>query len=803
MKINVTENSVEIDNEILNDSEYRIHECEFELPESFNGLVQKAVFIWEEDTPIRMDIVDGKCDIPIEVLHDGILKIGVYAFETVNGKLKLRYSPIPDTIRVYEGSYVANAQNSEGGTPSEYEQLESRVNTALNEINEALDDVETAVDEANNLDIDVNKSGKTATVTLTKKDSTKKVVTLSDGTSLMFNWDGTRLGIKTDEDAEYTYVDLQGVQGPIGPKGEAFTIKKTYTSVAEMYADFNNMQLGDYVMIASTVEVEDNAKLYTRGETQWIFISDFSGATGIRGETGLTPNIQIGTVISGATPNVTRTGTNENPILNFTLVKGDTGATGPRGETGATGNGIATIQKTATTGLVDTYTITFTDGNTTTFNITNGEDGEVTQEQLDESQAVQDTKIDWLQTLVNQMPTVSGSGTDLSLVDVLNYRMMKLDLKGNSSQKSTSGKNLMPYPYVNTTRTKNGITFKDNGDGSITINGTATDLADFNMQYTNNQPAGSYTFITFGLPNSCYASYYSVGNVYGENVGNKTISSTTNLGMAINVPSGVTVSNVTVYPMLVSGTYTTQTIPNWEKYTGGIPAPSPSYPYPVKTVTGENSVVISNSDNTESQTYPLSLGDMEFCSSPDGTIRDAIIGTLDNWVKREYIGKVVLDGSESWTYESSSVHPFRLNISNANFKNTSNDIPPYVYSNYYKVYAWNNPPEKYGVTATSSNSNRIVFKNNDITSLNDWKSLLAINNVLLWYPHAQYVDIPITDTTLINQLNDLYDDAHSYNGTTNITTTYEDGNEQMYLDASALMDLNSLITRIQVLESEV
>lgn len=92
-----------------------------------------------------------------------------------------------------------------------------------------------------------------------------------------------------------------------------------------MNADFNNMQLGDYVMIASTVEVEDNAKLYTRGESQWIFITDFSGATGIRGEVGLTPNIQIGTVTQGTSFNVTRTGTNENPILNFTLVKGDKG----------------------------------------------------------------------------------------------------------------------------------------------------------------------------------------------------------------------------------------------------------------------------------------------------------------------------------------------------------------------------------------------------------------------------------------------------------------------------------------------
>ena len=39
----------------------------------------------------------------------------------------------------------------------------------------------------------------------------------------------------------------------------------------------------------------------------------------------MTPNIQIGTVTQGTSFNVTRTGTNENPILNFTLVKGDKG----------------------------------------------------------------------------------------------------------------------------------------------------------------------------------------------------------------------------------------------------------------------------------------------------------------------------------------------------------------------------------------------------------------------------------------------------------------------------------------------
>ncbi len=43
---------------------------------------------------------------------------------------------------------------------------------------------------------------------------------------------------------------------------------------------------------------------------------------------------------------------------------------------GADGNGITDISKTSTSGLVDTYTITFDDGGTETFDITNGADGQ-------------------------------------------------------------------------------------------------------------------------------------------------------------------------------------------------------------------------------------------------------------------------------------------------------------------------------------------------------------------------------------------------------------------------------------------
>ena len=81
--------------------------------------------------------------------------------------------------------------------------------------------------------------------------------------------------------------NIRGPQGIQGPQGEAFKIKKTYPSIEAMQNDFDNMEVGDYVMIATSIELEDNAKLYARAETEWVFITDFSGAQGIQGPQGI------------------------------------------------------------------------------------------------------------------------------------------------------------------------------------------------------------------------------------------------------------------------------------------------------------------------------------------------------------------------------------------------------------------------------------------------------------------------------------------------------------------------------------
>ena len=85
--------------------------------------------------------------------------------------------------------------------------------------------------------------------------------------------------------------------------------------------------------------------------------------------------------------------------------KGDTGDTGPQGIqgpqgeqgiqgiqglTGDTGNGISSITKTSSSGLVDTYTVLYTNGTSTTFTVTNGDDGDVQDVTLDGTSVVED-----------------------------------------------------------------------------------------------------------------------------------------------------------------------------------------------------------------------------------------------------------------------------------------------------------------------------------------------------------------------------------------------------------------------------
>lgn len=97
---------------------------------------------------------------------------------------------------------------------------------------------------------------------------------------------------------------------------------------------------------------------YTGTEEEWI--ASLKGDTGATGATG-----------SGIA-SIEKTGTSGNTDT-YTITMDD-GTTSTFTVTNTTG--ISSVQKTATAGLVDTYTVTFSDGTTGTFTVTNGAKGD-------------------------------------------------------------------------------------------------------------------------------------------------------------------------------------------------------------------------------------------------------------------------------------------------------------------------------------------------------------------------------------------------------------------------------------------
>jgi len=247
--------------------------------------------------------------------------------------------------------------------------------------------------------------------------------------------------------------------------------------------------------------------------------------------------------------------------------------------------------------------------------------------------------------------------------------------------------------------------------------------------------------------------------------------------------------NANIYPITNINTDTSNLLPYIDlHYNFVTPSPSPSRPSVVNVVKGNNTITISNSDNTESQVFPINLGDMELCKI--GTYQDYIYESNGNWFKKDNIGKVVLNGSEDWEVFLNVNYEYQLVLFDGATTDTDNQYFPAICSNYinrnvassllnnYEFSHFSTKP-----TPSSTQKKRYVrFRNNEITTLQDWKNNLESNNSIIYIPLATPTDTQITDTTLITQLDNLQK-AISYDSQTNISQNNTDKPFIIYAEA--------------------
>lgn len=116
-------------------------------------------------------------------------------------------------------------------------------------------------------------------------------------------------------------------------------------------------------------------------------------------------------------------------------------------------------------------------------------------------------------------------------------------------------KNLISYPYDETTKTEGGYTFTDNGDGSVTVSGTnTTDGAEeFYFARALELPAGEYVLSTDGgAVNNCriiYAGSSFVELPLGDETVHVTLEQAETVQVLINVFADA-VDNLTLTPYI-------------------------------------------------------------------------------------------------------------------------------------------------------------------------------------------------------------------------------------------------------------
>ena len=220
-------------------------------------------------------------------------------------------------------------------------------------------------------------------------------------------------------------------------------------------------------------------------------------------------------------------------------------------------------------------------------------------EQLDKMQAVAEAFTADREQIATNKEDIGSLKEDLSnkitkfyasnqgethITDSDNGKIQDMIIYGRSSQFTTTGKNLLKYPYMSTTETSLGITFMDNKDGSISISGTAADTAYYNLYWNIDGKrltlaSGTYKLVVKGR-SKCNV-FVNNGVNSAKNEGTFTITDGTMMcGVFIEAPKGLAVDEI-IYPMIQLASSTNE---SYEPYTGGKPSPNPDYPQEIKSV---------------------------------------------------------------------------------------------------------------------------------------------------------------------------------------------------------------------------
>lgn len=285
---------------------------------------------------------------------------------------------------------------------------------------------------------------------------------------------------------------------------------------------------------------------------------------------------------------------------------------------------------------------------------------------------------------------------------------------------TATGANLFDASTIKSTAL-NGVTFIDNGDGSITVKGTATAQTSTNFVTVNLEP-GQYR-ISGGNAEIKIIARVQDGetiNYYSNNKFEVTISSNINIYMQID--SGKTV-NSTVWPMLNVGDMAL----SWEQYKGR-------------------------------QNVPITLTEP---LRGIGDYRDRIMCRDGEWGIERWLNRVDYDGSEDEVWSIQSVNDKGITNYTISLKTIAKkNIKEALCTCLQYDSSWIADATRNGIILDSGSSLYIRLK--EVKTLDDFRKWLIENPLIVIYPLATptWEPLPAATQQALNALTTYADTTH-------------------------------------------
>lgn len=347
--------------------------------------------------------------------------------------------------------------------------------------------------------------------------------------------------------------------------------------------------------------------------------------------------------------------------------------------------------------------------------------------------------------------------------------------KGSVEVKSV-GKNLLPYPYLLGTNTNNGITFTDNEDGSITINGTATANAFFNFIHSNsksniglkhgdkikvtckNMRASGNGMLMAVILRDANDTNLSLTNVYDGEYTIEVPENYSHFYSYIYVANGTKVENLTIYPMIRYAEITDNTWQPYKETLSTIPTPN-----------GLAGIKVSSGGN-----YTDQNGQQWIC--------DEVVKYADGsgaYIQR--IGKKVFDGVNNVCGFATNVQGKTETVTQMNLGRAEHmaDVlfvdTKTVMCDKFVPIAWKNGSDSVAYSCRVADSGIVCcyLKESDgITDVATANAWLQENNVTVYYILKEPITTPLTEEELA--------EISTFYPITNISNDFDCGMEIEY-----------------------